>query len=190
MNIKKITNFFFEIASLRRIVRWHGQVIPWVTENIWDHSFRVTIIWMILAKMENCDENKVLKMCLFHDVVEARIWDANFIHQQYVKADESLAREDQMDNLPIWKEVLEYLQEMEALETIESIVAKDADILDQLLLEQENLYRDEKNRNIRQTLTLSRLKTESAIVLAKQIRETNPFERLYKLAEEKTWYKV
>ena len=73
MNLKKITNFFFEIASMRRITRAHSQVIPYVNENIADHSFRVTIIGMILAKMENCDENKIIKMCLFHDVAETRI---------------------------------------------------------------------------------------------------------------------
>lgn len=190
MDLKKIANFFFEIASMRRITRAHWQIIQWVTENIADHSFRVAVIWMILAKMENCDENKVLKMCLFHDVAEARIWDANFINQQYSHLKESEARTDQMNGLPIKEEVLEILWEFEKRESKEAIVAKDADCLDQLLLEQEHFYKDEKNRKIWQAHTMRRIKTESAKKLAEEVKESNPFDWLYKLAEEKAWIKI
>ena len=55
MNPEKIVNFLFEIASLRRLTRSHRQVIQGVTDNIADHSFRVAIIGMILAKLEGCD---------------------------------------------------------------------------------------------------------------------------------------
>jgi len=68
MNTKKITNFLFEIATLRRLTRSHRQMIAEVSDNIADHSFRVAIIGMILAELERCDKDKVLKICLFHDV--------------------------------------------------------------------------------------------------------------------------
>ena len=80
-----IANFLFEIASLRRLVRSHSQLIQEADDNISDHSFRVAIIGMILANLEKCDPNKVLKMCLFHDVVESRTGDANYINKLYLK---------------------------------------------------------------------------------------------------------
>ena len=61
-NNDKIANFLFEIATLRRIMRHDRQVIPAENSNISDHSFRVAVIGIILAKLEGCDENKVLKM--------------------------------------------------------------------------------------------------------------------------------
>ena len=190
MNTKGIANFFFEVASLRRIIRSHSQFIHAAGDNIADHSFRVTVIGMMLANLEDCDENKVLKMCLFHDLAEARIGDANFVNKLYSDLHEEQARKDQMNDLPIGDEVLELLHEYELRESKESLVAKDADLLDQMILQQEYLVNDKVNLKAWQTHTQMSLKTESAKKLASEIRETNPFEWLYALAEGKTEEKV
>jgi len=186
MDINKIVNFFFEIATLRRLTRSHRQMIQDVNDNISDHSFRVAIFGMILAKIEGVDENKVLKMCLFHDVVEARTGDANFINQQYLDLHEEDARKDQMENLPISEEVLQLLEEYKQKKSKEAIVAKDADLLDQMILQQEYFYKDSKNGEIWQRHTKRGLKTETAKKLALKIKDSNPFEWLYQLAEHKT----
>ena len=190
MNTDKIANFFFEIATLRRLTRSHRQMISEVSDNISDHSFRVAIIGMILANLEQCDENKVLKMCLFHDVAEARTGDANFINQQYLVLHEEEARKDQLEGLPVALSILNLLKEYDRQETKEAIVAKDADLLDQMVLQQEYFYKDEKNRNVWQNHSERSLKTETAKELAKKIRELNPFEWLYQLAEHKTGRKL
>ncbi|MCP6718778.1 MAG: HD domain-containing protein [Patescibacteria group bacterium] len=186
MNIERITNFLFEIATLRRLTRSHRQMIQEVSDNISDHCFRVAIIGMILANLEKCDANKVLKMCLFHDIPEARTGDANFINKQYVDLREEEAINDQMKGLPIADEVLDLHREFEERKSKESIVARDADLLDQMVLQQEYFYKDKKNRKIWHDHSEKDLKTESAKELAKKIRESNPFEWLYKMAEEKT----
>ncbi len=186
MNTNKIVNFFFEIATLRRLTRSHRQMIAEVSDNISDHSFRVAIVGMILAELEKCDVNKVLKMCLFHDVAEARTGDANFINQQYVDLREDEAREDQMNGLPIADEIRALLKEYEQRKSKEAIVAKDADLLDQMILQQEYFYKDAKNGKIWQDHSERSLKTKSAKSLAKKIRESNPFEWLYQIAEHKT----
>lgn len=190
MDTKRIADFFFEVASLRRIIRSHSQFIIGANDNIADHSYRVTVIGMLLAKLEDCNENKVLKMCLFHDLAEARIGDANLVNQMYSDLKEEQARKEQMDDLPIGVEVLELLEEYEKRETKESIVAKDADLLDQMILSQEYLFKDKVNLNAWQTHTLSVLKTASAKQIASEIRETNPFDWLYSLAERKIGEKV
>lgn len=185
MSSKIIVNFLFEIATLRRLTRSHRQMIQEVSDNISDHSFRVAIIGMILANLENYDENKVLKMCLFHDVAEARIGDANWINQQYIESRENEARQDQMADLPIQDEILALLKEYEERQSKESIIAKDADLLDQMVLQQEYFHKDKINGERWQEHTGKSLKTETAKQLAKEIRQSNPFEWLYKLSEQK-----
>lgn len=180
MNSERIADFFFEIASLRRLTRTHKQAIRLANDNISDHCFRVAIIGMNLAKLENVDENKVLKICLFHDVEEARTGDANYVNKNYLEIKKRKATLDQMAGLPIEEEMLAILEEYEQRETKESIVAKDADVLDQLVLEQEYFLNDEKNKKIWQDHMEKMLKTESAKKLAKQIRKTNPFDWIYK----------
>lgn len=175
---------------MRRIKRSHSQLIQQADGNISDHSFRVTIIGMILAKLEKCDVNKVMKMCLFHDLAEIRVGDANFINQQYSDLHESEAHADQMVDLPIETEVMEFLQEFEQRESQESIVAKDADLLDQMILQREYLFNDVQNHQIWQDHTEHSLRTESAKKLAQKIRTTNPFEWLYQIAESKAGLKV
>lgn len=190
MNTEKIVNFFFEIASLRRLVRSHSQMLDMANDNISDHSFRVAIIGMTIAELEKADVNKVVKMCLFHDLAEARTGDANFIQQQYSKRYEKEAVKDQMKDIPIGPEVIALFDEYEEKQTKESIVAKDADMLDQMILQQEYLYDDPKNRKIWHEHSFAKIKTDSGKKLAKQIKESNPFEWFYKLAEEKTGEKI
>lgn len=185
MNIEKITNFLFEVATLRRLTRSHRQMIQEVSDNISDHSFRVAIIGMILAELEKCDKDKVLKMSLFHDIAEARTGDANFLNKQYVDLNEKEAREDQMEGLPITDEILKILEEFEQRKSKESVVAKDADLLDQMILQQEYFYKDPENNKRWQNHTEKMIKTESAKKLAKQIRGTNPFEWLYQITKKK-----
>jgi len=190
MNPEKIVNFLFEIASLRRLTRSHRQVIQGVTDNIADHSFRVAIIGMILAKLEGCDINKVTQMCLFHDLVEARTGDANSINKFYVKLQENEARKDQMKEIPLGNQILNCLNEYEGGKSKEAMVAKDADVLDQMILQQEYLYTDQKNLELWQNHNEKRLKTDSAKKIASRIKKANPFRWLYQLIEEKTGKKV
>ena len=116
--------------------------------------------------------------------------DANFINKQYLDLHEGEALKDQMIGLPIADEILELLQGYKKRESKESIVSKDADLLDQMVLQQEYFYRDEKNRKRWQDHTERDLKTDSAKELAKKIRESNPFEWLYVLSEYKTGIKT
>lgn len=186
MNTSKIVNFFFEIATLRRLTRSHRQMIEEVSDNISDHNFRVAVIGMVLANLEQCDEDKVLKMCLFHDVVEARTGDANLVNQQYLDLHEEEARRDQMEGLPIAGEIINLLNELEQNRSKEAAVAWDADSLDQMVLQQEYFYRDEKNKKIWHNNTERYLKTESARRLALKIRKSNPLDWLYSLLEHRT----
>lgn len=190
MKTEAIVNFFFEVASLRRIVRSHRQFIGGADDNISDHSHRVAIIGFTLAKLEGADADKVLKMCIFHDLVEARTGDANFLHRQYVEQKEQEARQDQLRDLPMAEEIKKILDEYEERKSKESKVAKDADLLDQVLVQQEYFYHDKENKKIWQNHIIDRLLTKTAKDLAKKIEATNPFEWHYQASEKKTGKKI
>jgi putative hydrolase of HD superfamily len=159
-----------------------SQILPEATDTIASHSFEVAIIGMMLAKMENADENKVIKMCLFHDIAEARIGDANYIHKFYVKADEERAFSDQVSDTPIAEEVLGIIKEYEERKTKEAIIAKDADLLDQILV-QSATVKSEADKKLWNENSAKGLRTESAKSLAKILAETNPLSWVYKMAE-------
>lgn len=179
---ERIADFLFEIGTLRNMRRMQSQVLPQATDTIASHSFETAMIGMILAKMENADENKVIKMCLFHDIAEARIGDANFIHKQYVEAEEEKALTDQVSQTPIADDILEIIKEYEARESLEAKVAKDADLLDQILVQSATIT-SEEDKKLWNEHSAQDLQTESAKALAKTISESNPLSWVYKMAE-------
>jgi len=162
--------------------RMHSQTLPQANDTIASHSFETAIIGMVLAKMENTDENKVLKMCLFHDIAEARTGDANFIHSHYVKQDEEKVIKDQYSGTPFEKEIIEILDEHNKRKSKEAIIAEDADLINQII-SQCNYLKDSKDLVRWNRHSIKRLKTKSAKELAKTITSRSPFEWFYNFSD-------
>lgn len=181
---EKIVNFLYEVGSLRRIPRSHRQtlMVNDTADNISSHSFRVAMIGWQIALMEEVDADKVVKMCLIHDVPEIRSGDSNWLHKTYVKVFEDEIVEDQLKNLPFddqYKTILEYNER----KTAEAIVAKDADLLDQILLLKEYEHQGNREAHIwlhgkdneeKENKQLLMLKTKSAQEIGRKILETTP----------------
>ena len=178
-NYNKIADLLFEIGTLRNMKRMHCQTLPQANDTIASHSFETAIIGMVLAKMENADENKILKMCLFHDIAEARTGDANFIHSHYVKADEEKAIKDQYSGTPLEKEVIEILNEYIKRKSKEAIIAKDADLINQTILQCNYLKDSKKDLDRWNRHSTKGLKTRSAKKLVKTITTRSSFEWFY-----------
>ncbi len=179
---EKLADFLFEIGTLRKTARAHRQVLfsDDLSDNIASHSFRVAVIGWVLAKMEKADENKVLKMCLLHDTGETRSNDHNWIHKKYTKVFDKEIIEDQLSGLP-YKDFLSAAQEYEERKTKESIIAKDADILDQILLLREYEWGGNKEASLwlygngkKGKSQLKKLKLKSSIRLGEAIYNQNP----------------
>ncbi|USN54545.1 MAG: HD domain-containing protein [Candidatus Peribacteria bacterium] len=138
--LKRLVGFLFEIGTLRKIPRAHRQSLLTedVTDNISSHSYRVTHIGYMLAKLAQADAHKVVMMCLFHDIEETRSGDQNRIHKKYVKVDHDQIRHDQLVGLFPDDEIEQFMEEYEARQTLEAKLAKDADSLDQFLLLKEH----------------------------------------------------
>lgn len=134
-----LSNFFFEIGTLRKLARSHRQTLLTddLSDSISSHSYRVTLIGWFLAKEEKADPYKVLLMCLVHDLAESRSGDQNWVHKKYVKVFEDEIIKDQFKNLPNKQELISIVKEYDQRKTKEAKIAKDADLLDQALLLKE-----------------------------------------------------
>ena len=146
---KQIANFLFEIGTMRKLLRAHRQPLLTddLSDNISSHSYRVAIIGWFLAKQENADLYKVLMMCLLHDVGEIRSNDHNYIHKRYVKVFEEEIDKEQLGSLP-FDDFYKLIKEYAERKTKESLIAKDADLLDQILLLREYEWQGNKEASI------------------------------------------
>jgi putative hydrolase of HD superfamily len=175
-----LVNLVFEASSLRQLVRAHRQQLftPDINDNIAAHSYLVSFIGLLLADQEGADSGKVVKMCLIHDFAEARCNDANWINKKHQRVDEPAIIQSQLSPLSTAPELIALYQEYEEESTLESKIAKDADLLDEIILLRE--YAHTGNHEAEDWLKeepfhlMSRFRTVSAQNLAKQILETSP----------------
>jgi len=121
--IKKLTAFFFEIGNLRKVIRAHQQTLLSfdLSDTIASHSFRVVFIGYFLAKEIGADVDRVVKMCLLHDLEETRSSDHNWVHKRYVKVFEDEIRRDQLKDLPNSEELIKLSKEYEAKDWLKGI---------------------------------------------------------------------
>ena len=180
----RIVDFFFEVGTLQNMRRMHSQYLRLAKETIAEHCFRTAIIAKVLAELEDVNNNKAMKMGLFHDLAEVRTGDANFVHQRYVKQEEAKAYRDQLNKVPGSEEIIKLLDEFNERKTKEAIVAKDADRIDQILLQREYLQGKPYDFERWHKNMAKDLQTKSAKQLAKEIKERNPLQWLYNFAEE------
>ncbi len=182
---RSIINFLYEVGTMRRLPRMHRQVLlnDDMTDTIASHSYRVAVIAWFLAKIEGVDLYKTLAMGIFHDIAEARTGDHNWLHKKYVKTNEDEVLKDQLGTLP-FPDLKELMDEYEKRESKESIVAKQADILDQIFLLREYEWQGNKEAHIwlygkpgeSDATQLKKLTLPSAIELGKLIYEVPPSE--------------
>ena len=111
-------------------------------ESVAEHSWRLALMAMLLGEQfSDLDRNKVIKMCLIHDLGEAFTGDIPAF-EKTVKDSEKEA-----DVLGEWvktlpepfdKEMAELYQEMEAQQTLESRIYKALDKLEALIQHNES----------------------------------------------------
>ncbi|MCK5081096.1 MAG: HD domain-containing protein [Candidatus Moranbacteria bacterium] len=136
MNIKKIVNFIFEINQLKR-QRHMGPQFAGVKnpDTVAEHALRASQIGYILAVMEEANPEKVVSMLIIHDNGETRVGDQTKVGARYFsnKKSEQDAFFEQSDNLgdKIAKKWKELFLEYEDRTSMEGIIAKDADWLEQ-----------------------------------------------------------
>ncbi len=144
--IDDLVAFFFEVGTLRKVLRSHRQFLLTddLSDNTSSHSYRAAMIGWFLAVAEKADPYKVVMMCLLHDLEESRSGDQNWVNKKFVKVFEGEIRERQLRSLPHGEELVKLSKEYQQRKTPEARVAKDADLLDEILLLKEYSWRGNK----------------------------------------------
>jgi len=175
-SLDSILSLFLEAGLLKRIRRSGWWVVGLKNpESVAEHSFRTALIGYCLAKKEDVNAYPVLLMTLFNDLQEARINDLHKMGQRYIdfsQAEDKVFKE-QIKNLPqeIKKELRSIQAEYRLQKSKESILARDADILECLLQAKEYYeqgYRLSKNFFKKAP---AHLKTRSARLLWQSIKK-------------------
>jgi len=186
--MQELAQFLFEVGYLKKVRRsgWWllGNKTP---ESVAEHSFRCAIIGYLLARSENVDAFRVVMMCLFHDVHEARTNDLHKIAQKYINLKEAGAKasQEQLELLKdsARKEVEGILGDLANQESRESIVAEDADILECAMQAREYQVQGYKDAVDWIERAKGRLKCESSKKLLSIMENSDPNEWWKKLKD-------
>jgi len=171
---RALANFFFEIGMLKKTPRSGFQFLGSGAESVAEHSYRTAMVGYSLARMTpEADSAKVVLMCLFHDVPEARMGDLNYVNKKYLSADEERAVRDLAQTIPFGDEYQTTLTEFDDTQSTEAVLAHDADQLEMILSLKE--YKDLGNRYADEWYSIARkrLRTELALELATTIWDTD-----------------
>lgn len=139
---KETLNFIVELGQLKRVPRsgWWTVGIE-NPESVADHSFRCAIIGYSIAILEKVNAERTALMCLLNDVHETRINDLHKVCQQYIdlRASETKAFNDQIKYLPsnLKSNLKKLMCELWEDDTRESVIARDADILECMIQAKE-----------------------------------------------------
>jgi putative hydrolases of HD superfamily len=172
--MEEIANFLFEVGMLNKTPRTGFRFLGSGKESVAEHILRTLFIGYSLCKLDPAaDELKVLRMCLVHDLPEARTGDQNYMYKKYVTVDEEKAVRELTEHLPFGGEIRVVLEEFNEKKTREALLAHDADQLGLILQLKE--YGDLGNQYSQEWLNFAvrRLCTDQGKKLADTILQTD-----------------
>lgn len=166
--------YLFEMGALKRAKRsgW------WITgvkdpETIAEHSWRCAVIGSVLALMEGADPARVALLCTFHDSQETRVGDIPWIGRRYLDAasNETVTADQVSRAHPrVADGIKAIVAEYEQGDSLEVVVAHDADRLECAIQGLEYLQQGYPAAQEWVDTTLARLKTPSAVALGEAAR--------------------
>ncbi|MBN1547759.1 MAG: HD domain-containing protein [Syntrophaceae bacterium] len=182
-----VVNFLFEVGMLQKTPRSGFQFLGSGSESVAEHILRTIFIGYTLCKIDkNVDELKVLKMCLVHDLPEARTGDMNYVNKKYVTVDEEKAVRELTSTLFFGDEIKQTIDEFNGKKTKESIIAHDADQLALLLQLKEHGDLGNKYSKEWIVFVLKRLCTDQAKEIAESILKTDSTQWWFK--DKSDWW--
>ncbi|SPE53030.1 hypothetical protein SNS2_1885 [Streptomyces netropsis] len=162
--------YLMEMGLLKRAKRTGWWIVGVKDpESIAEHSFRTAVIGSVLAMMEGADPAKVALLCTFHDTQETRIGDIPWIGRRYLTAaDNEKVTADQVSQAhpAVAAGVQAVVHEYENGDSLDVMVARDADKLECMIQGLEYLEQGYGKAQEWVDSTRAKLKTPSAIALA------------------------
>jgi len=172
--MKELADFLFEVGMLQKTPRSGFQFLGSGRESVAEHVLRTIFIGYVLGTQDpGVDQLKLLTMCLFHDLSEARTGDMNYVNKKYVTVDEEKAVRELAETLPFGDDITSLIGEFNEKKTAEAQLAHDADQLALILQLKE--CGDLGNKYSREWIAFAvqRLFTDRGRKLADAIMETD-----------------
>ena len=182
-----IANFLFEVGMLSKTPRSGYQFLGSGKESVAEHVLRTVFVGYALCKMDpSLDEFRVLKMCVLHDLPEARTGDMNYVNKKYVDVDEEKAVRELTEHLFFGSDIKSFIDEFNRKETKEALAARDADQIALILQLKE--YGDLGNKYSEEWISFARqrLSTDTGMKLADRIIQTDSSNWWFK--EKSDWW--
>jgi putative hydrolases of HD superfamily len=139
MEIKDVADFLFEGRLLKKIPRSGFQFLGDGKESVAEHCFSTILIAYVISRLKpDVNAEKLLSLCLVHDLAEARVGDLNYVQKMYVTVDENKALSHMTRHLPFGEHLAGLIDEFNQKKSKEAQLAHDADQL-ALILELKNM---------------------------------------------------
>ncbi len=171
--LENIIKSVFESRYLKRIQRSGTSLLlgPEIKESIVEHSFYTALFAITLQHLNpKLNLEKLLTMCIIHDLEEVRTGDLNQVNRLYLKEDiEVKAFSDMWKGSSLGKKLTKYHTERHQGKTKEAVASQDCDTLAELILEKEYLEKGIKEATEWMKFTLQRIKTKEAKELGEKI---------------------
>ena len=185
--LERLADFCNEAGMLRHTPRSGYAFLGSGRESVAEHSYRTTVLGYMLARMAGAEPSRVVMLCLFHDLHEARTGDFNYVNHRYDTCRARAALEDATEGTGLGPDILGAWDELEAAETTAARLAHDADQLDLICNLQTELSRG--NEFAREWLdsALKRLRTPEGRELAEAVLTTDPNHWWYGRVDKGWW---
>ena len=132
---------FLKVAEKLKCNTRHSYTSSGRHESVAEHSWRLTMMaYFMQDEFPEADIDKVIKMCMFHDMGEAITGDIPAFEKTSADSDhENNVLDELLDTLPepYRADLKELFAEMEALETLEAKIYKALDKLEALIQHNE-----------------------------------------------------
>ena len=132
---------FLKVAERLKCNTRHSYTSSGRHESVAEHSWRLTMMaYFMQDEFPDADIDKVIKMCMFHDMGEAITGDIPAFEKTSADSDhENHVMDELLDTLPepYRTDLKELFAEMEALETLEAKIYKALDKLEALIQHNE-----------------------------------------------------
>ncbi len=173
--MKSIVNFIYEAGILSRTPRSGLWFLGTGTQSVAEHLLRTAYIGYCLCHLvPRAKKERVVLMCLFHDLGEGRTSDLNYVHQKYGRLAEAQAISDISRNVPFGPEIKKLYIESTEKQTLEAKLVKDADQLEWLATMREEETKGNTKARAWAKIAWKRLKTPAGKKLGKLLLMTHP----------------
>lgn len=128
--MKRIAELVFEASFLKKLPRSGYQFLGSGHESVAEHVYIATFIAFIFSQLNpEVDAQRLITMCLVHDLPETRLGDMNYVQKQYVETNEKQAIDDTLDQIPFGQNICTLIEEFNLGVSLEAKLAHDADQL-------------------------------------------------------------